>query len=92
MDHFIFSLFYIPKGTSSWNLQPVVMTFLFINFWLQSAFDNDFILTFFISHFIGSGGNINKVFRLANCKNGKPLSENKILFTSYMKNIKRLGL
>ncbi|MGD2022982.1 MAG: exopolyphosphatase [Desulfobacterales bacterium] len=28
---------------------------------------------------IGSGGNINKVFRLANCKNGKPLSENKMM-------------
>jgi len=28
---------------------------------------------------IGSGGNINKAFRLANCKNGKPLSDNKIL-------------
>ena len=28
---------------------------------------------------IGSGGNINKVFRLANCKNGKPLSDNKVL-------------
>ena len=36
---------------------------------------------------IGSGGNINKVFRLANCKTGKPLSENKM-----MKNIKPLGL
>jgi len=28
---------------------------------------------------IGSGGNINKTFRLANCKNGKPLSDNKML-------------
>ena len=28
---------------------------------------------------IGSGGNINKVFRLANCKNGKPLSDNKMM-------------
>jgi exopolyphosphatase/guanosine-5'-triphosphate,3'-diphosphate pyrophosphatase len=28
---------------------------------------------------IGSGGNINKVFRLGNCKNGKPLSENKMM-------------
>ena len=28
---------------------------------------------------IGSGGNINKVFRLANCKTGKPLSENKMM-------------
>ncbi len=28
---------------------------------------------------IGSGGNINKVFRLANCKNGKPLSNNKMM-------------
>ena len=28
---------------------------------------------------IGSGGNINKAFRLANCKNGKPLSDNKML-------------
>ena len=28
---------------------------------------------------IGSGGNINKVFRLANCKNGRPLSENKMM-------------
>jgi exopolyphosphatase/guanosine-5'-triphosphate,3'-diphosphate pyrophosphatase len=28
---------------------------------------------------IGSGGNINKVFRLANCKNGKPLSEDKMM-------------
>ncbi len=28
---------------------------------------------------IGSGGNINKVFRLANGKNGKPLSENKMM-------------
>ena len=28
---------------------------------------------------IGSGGNINKVFRLANCKIGKPLSENKMM-------------
>jgi exopolyphosphatase/guanosine-5'-triphosphate,3'-diphosphate pyrophosphatase len=28
---------------------------------------------------IGSGGNINKVFRLANCKNGKPISENKMM-------------
>jgi exopolyphosphatase/guanosine-5'-triphosphate,3'-diphosphate pyrophosphatase len=27
---------------------------------------------------IGSGGNINKTFRLANCKTGKPLSDNKI--------------
>jgi exopolyphosphatase/guanosine-5'-triphosphate,3'-diphosphate pyrophosphatase len=27
---------------------------------------------------IGSGGNINKVFRLANSKIGKPLSDNKI--------------
>ena len=27
---------------------------------------------------IGSGGNINKTFRLANCKTGKPLSYNKI--------------
>jgi len=28
---------------------------------------------------IGSGGNINKVFRLANCKNGRPLSDNKMM-------------
>jgi exopolyphosphatase/guanosine-5'-triphosphate,3'-diphosphate pyrophosphatase len=28
---------------------------------------------------IGSGGNINKIFRLANCKNGKPLSDNKMM-------------
>jgi exopolyphosphatase / guanosine-5'-triphosphate,3'-diphosphate pyrophosphatase len=28
---------------------------------------------------IGSGGNINKVYRLANCKNGRPLSENKMI-------------
>jgi exopolyphosphatase/guanosine-5'-triphosphate,3'-diphosphate pyrophosphatase len=28
---------------------------------------------------IGSGGNINKVFRLANRKNGKPLSDNKLI-------------
>ena len=28
---------------------------------------------------IGSGGNINKVFRLANCKNGKPLSLDKMM-------------
>ena len=28
---------------------------------------------------IGSGGNINKIFRLANCKTGKPLSENKMM-------------
>ena len=28
---------------------------------------------------IGSGGNINKVFRLANCKNGRPLTEKKML-------------
>ena len=28
---------------------------------------------------IGSGGNINKVFRLGNCKNGKPISENKMM-------------
>ena len=28
---------------------------------------------------IGSGGNINKVFRLANSKNGKPLSDNKMM-------------
>jgi len=28
---------------------------------------------------IGSGGNINKAFRLANCKNGNPLSDNKML-------------
>ena len=28
---------------------------------------------------IGSGGNINKVFRLANCKTGKSLSENKMM-------------
>jgi exopolyphosphatase/guanosine-5'-triphosphate,3'-diphosphate pyrophosphatase len=28
---------------------------------------------------IGSGGNINKVFRLANCKNGKPLSHDKMM-------------
>jgi len=28
---------------------------------------------------IGNGGNINKVFRLGNCKNGKPLSENKMM-------------
>ncbi|MBT8331151.1 MAG: exopolyphosphatase [Deltaproteobacteria bacterium] len=28
---------------------------------------------------IGSGGNINKVFRLANCKNGKPLSYDKMM-------------
>ncbi len=28
---------------------------------------------------IGSGGNINKVFRLANCKTGKPLSEDKMM-------------
>jgi exopolyphosphatase/guanosine-5'-triphosphate,3'-diphosphate pyrophosphatase len=28
---------------------------------------------------IGSGGNINKVFRLANCKTGKPISENKLM-------------
>jgi exopolyphosphatase/guanosine-5'-triphosphate,3'-diphosphate pyrophosphatase len=28
---------------------------------------------------IGSGGNINKVFRLANCKTGKPISENKLI-------------
>jgi len=27
---------------------------------------------------IGSGGNINKMFRLAGCKNGKPLSQSKI--------------
>ena len=27
---------------------------------------------------IGSGGNINKIFRLANCKNGKPLSYSKM--------------
>lgn len=27
---------------------------------------------------IGSGGNINKIFRLANCKNGKPLSFSKM--------------
>lgn len=28
---------------------------------------------------IGSGGNINKVFRLANCKNGRPLTEKKMI-------------
>jgi exopolyphosphatase/guanosine-5'-triphosphate,3'-diphosphate pyrophosphatase len=28
---------------------------------------------------IGSGGNINKVFRLANCKNGRPLSKKKMV-------------
>lgn len=28
---------------------------------------------------VGSGGNINKIFRLANCKNGKPISENKLM-------------
>ena len=28
---------------------------------------------------IGSGGNINKIFRLANCKNGKPLSHSKMM-------------
>ena len=28
---------------------------------------------------IGSGGNINKIFRLANCKNGKPLSYSKMM-------------
>jgi len=28
---------------------------------------------------IGSGGNINKIFRLANCKNGRPLSDNKMI-------------
>ena len=28
---------------------------------------------------IGSGGNINKVFRLANCKNGKPLLHDKMM-------------
>jgi exopolyphosphatase/guanosine-5'-triphosphate,3'-diphosphate pyrophosphatase len=27
---------------------------------------------------IGSGGNINKIFRLANCKNGRPISFGKI--------------
>jgi exopolyphosphatase/guanosine-5'-triphosphate,3'-diphosphate pyrophosphatase len=32
---------------------------------------------------IGSGGNINKIFRLANCKNGKPLS------LSMMKKVRR---
>ena len=28
---------------------------------------------------IGSGGNINKTFRLANCKNGKPISDDKMM-------------
>ena len=28
---------------------------------------------------IGSGGNINKIFHLAGCKNGKPLSQSKII-------------
>ena len=48
---------------------------------------------------IGSGGNINKVFRLANAKNGKPLSDNKMIkvrrFLKYFtveQRIRELGL
>jgi exopolyphosphatase/guanosine-5'-triphosphate,3'-diphosphate pyrophosphatase len=48
---------------------------------------------------IGSGGNINKVFRLANAKTGKPLSDNKMMkvrrFLKYFtveQRIRELGL
>jgi len=48
---------------------------------------------------IGSGGNINKVFRLANSKIGKPLSDNKMMkvrrFLKYFiveQRIRELGL
>jgi len=48
---------------------------------------------------IGSGGNINKIFRLAECKNGRPMSLTKILKVrrllnglSFNQRISRLGL
>lgn len=48
---------------------------------------------------IGSGGNINKIFRMAGCKNGKPLSQSKIIEVrrflkaySYEERITRLHL
>jgi exopolyphosphatase/guanosine-5'-triphosphate,3'-diphosphate pyrophosphatase len=48
---------------------------------------------------IGSGGNINKIFRMAGCSNGKPLSRSKIVKVrrlldrfSYEERITRLNL